>query len=757
MRNWRRLTLALALLALGAGTAAAQDFTLTIFHNNDGESSLLPDDAGFGGAANFITKLNALRTADTSDGSLMVSSGDNFLAGPAFNASLEHGVPFYDTIVMDLVGYDAVCLGNHDFDFTPDVLADFMAGYTSLPQYLSANLDFSGEPGLQAYVDSGDLAGSTVVMVAGQPIGIVGATTEALPYISSPRNVIVNAVAPAVQAEVDALTGMGVDKIILISHLQSVLEDLDLATMLTGVDVMIAGGGDELLANAGDLLIPGQEGDVYGPYPMTATGGDLASIPVVTTSGQYQYIGKLQVTFDAAGNVTAASGGPVRVADETWPDGVVADPTAQAMAIDPVIDYVDALDATTIATSAVTLDGVRAHVRSMETNEGDLCADALLWNARRLAADFGVAEADVALQNGGGIRNDAEIPPGDITLLDTWNILPFANFLSVVEGVGRDQFKEILENCVSRVEFADGRFGQIGGAMFRWDPAGTPQELDADGNVVVPGSRIVEASLMTTPPTVLVENGVVVAGPALTVATIDFLAGGGDQYPFRGLPFVRLGLTYQQTLQTYLIDGLAGVITAADYPEGGEGRIVMEDVVPVALSLFELESAGGLVNLRWQSAAAESQFRLLRGVDGGEVELSYSELGAGSFAAEDRPGVEGRVSYQLYGRQPGEEWQFLRSENVDVHLTIARTAIVGAFPNPFNPKTNVRFSLAEAGPVRLSVFDAQGRQVATLVDGRLGAGDHEVSWNAGEAGSGIYLVRIQSASGVDSRKLVLTK
>ena len=59
----------------------------------------------------------------------------------------------------------------------------------------------------------------------------------------------------------------------------------------------------------------------------------------------------------------------------------------------------------------------------------------------------------------------------------------------------------------------------------------------------------------------------------LNIATIDFLANGGDQYPYRGAPFTKLGVTYQQALVNYIVDGLSALITAADYPEGGEGRI----------------------------------------------------------------------------------------------------------------------------------------------------------------------------------------
>jgi len=141
-----------------------------------------------------------------------------------------------------------------------------------------------------------------------------------------------------------------------------------------------------------------------------------------------------------------------------------------------------------------------------------------------------------------------------------------------VPGVPRAQFKEILENAVSRVEFGDGRFAQISGFSYTWDPAGTPQVLNADGTVATPGTRVVDVTLDDG--TAIVVGGAVVDGPPINVATIDFLAQGGDQYPFRGAPFTTLGVTYQLALANYIEFGLNGLISAADYPFGGEGRIV---------------------------------------------------------------------------------------------------------------------------------------------------------------------------------------
>jgi hypothetical protein len=552
-------------------------FELTILHNNDGESQLI--DAGtdledFGGVARFATVVRNTKFESRIGGlgSIFVSSGDNFLAGPEFTAGLENGV-FYDAVALDKLDYDAIALGNHDFDFGPDVLADFIETFRrpGRPPYLSSNLDFTAEPALQELYENGVIAESTVVREDGERIGIIGAITPSLNLISSPRNVFVDPdVAGAVQEEVDALQARGIDKIVLISHLQDIDEEIALAKDLSGVDVMVAGGGDELLANPDDLLVPGDT--VAGPYPLLAVDADGVTIPVVTTPGSYKYLGELTVQFDSDGNVVAYSGGPIRVAGGDNPDAVRADRQMQRQVVDPVEEFVEGLAANVIAQSAVALEGRRAPgVRTQETNLGNLVADSQVWQAGQLAAEFGVPAPQVGLQNGGGIRNETLIPAGPISELETFNIVPFSNFVAVVPDVPRDQFRQILERAVSGIPDAAGQFAQISGFSFTYDPAQTAQVIATDGSIVTPGARV--RSLILDDGTVIVENGVVLAGDPIDVATIDFLARGGDGYPFLGLPFTTVGVSYQQALANFIQGPLAGQITAADYPEGGEGRI----------------------------------------------------------------------------------------------------------------------------------------------------------------------------------------
>ena len=550
-----------------SGPAESNNFVLRIVHNNDGESKLTPSD-GFGGAANFLRVADSVRANSTS--SITLSSGDNFLASPSFRASTARaeGLPFYDAVVLDSIGYDAICIGNHDFDFGPELLAEFIQDFvTTQPPYLSANLDFSAEPTLQALVDAGRIAPSTTIEVDGEEIGVIGLITEQLPTISSPRGVAVDsAIMEIAQAQVDALIAEGVNKIILISHLQSINNEIELAGQLTGVDVIIAGGGDELLTNDTLEIVPDQE--VFGEYPLTATDADGNTTYIVTTPGEYQYVGNLVVNFDSTGAVSFIS-------DESNPILVRAgnpDSALQSTVIDSIEAFRAILDQNIIAVTEVDLDGRRGSVRTIETNQGNLIADAFLWLANKEADTVGLDPSIpiVAMQGGGGIRNNNIIAEGsDISEGTTFDMLPFSNFISIVNPITPEDFKSALENSVSRVEDGSGRFSQIAGFKLVWNPSG-------EAGV----SRVISAMLDDS--TMIVENGQVVEGaPDLYIVTNSFQADGGDDYDeLAALGRINLAFSYQQALFEYLLaeDGANGVISAEQYPVGGEGRIVEMDI-----------------------------------------------------------------------------------------------------------------------------------------------------------------------------------
>jgi 5'-nucleotidase / UDP-sugar diphosphatase len=594
----------------GRGVLPA-DFRLTVLHNNDGESKYLPiatgPAAGNAGFSRFLTLVNEQKALALQDdgsglarGVVMISSGDNILPGSTFDANniRPANTPFYDSIAMQLIGYDAITLGNHDFDQGPAILSQFINGVSVPPSgpFVSANLNFSADANLAPLTQgvAPKLAASTLRNVNGRLVGIVGATTTDIRFISSPGLFVqVNPVVAAVQAEINNLQSQGANIIILSTHLQGLSTELSIIPQLLGVDVVIAGGGSELMASPGDTLLPGDAANPGGPtlggtgYPRTALNAAGQIVPVVTTSGDYKYLGRLVVDFDTAGNVlgvhdTGNASRPLPVTASILPN-----PQAESLVTGPVAAYVATLSQQFVANTTVALDGRNidgnSGIRARETNFGNLFTDSLLWQATVNAPLFNAPVPDIAIQNGGGIRNNSIIT-GTISEQTVASAAAFANNLVIVPNVSAERLKELLENAVSRVPTTsgNGRFAQISGFRFSYTPSGTAIAYGPTGAVATPGTRVREVVLNDG--RVLVSNGVVVPGaPSVNLATIDFLAIatnaatprlGGDQYPLGDLPFIRMGASYRQALSNYMRVWLGGAISADAYPEGGEGRII---------------------------------------------------------------------------------------------------------------------------------------------------------------------------------------
>jgi 5'-nucleotidase / UDP-sugar diphosphatase len=180
-------------------------------------------------------------------------------------------------------------------------------------------------------------------------------------------------------------------------------------------------------------------------------------------------------------------------------------------------------------------------------------ADGLLYAAEReRAAEFGVPEADIALQNGGGMRQEQIIQPGPVTELDTFDIAAFANFVSVAEVTGTE-LKSALERSVSAQPGAAGFHGQWAGVKFNFDTSRQAQTVDfLTQQITQEGERIWDAVVTKADGSTvtLVEDGVLVApDEAFTMASISFIFdGGGDGYFALDLPYTTLGFTYQQAL-----------------------------------------------------------------------------------------------------------------------------------------------------------------------------------------------------------------
>lgn len=606
----------------------AQAFTLNLLHFSDGESSLLTRTVpattttpafDYSGVGLFADLIDRQRNASNTDFDLLVTSGDNFLAGPQFEASLRLpvGQMFYDTRALELFNIDVGGIGNHEFDFGPDVLARFIdptgSGVGFRP-FVSANLIIPNDSSLKGLIQPSTIVTKTVNGVE-ERVGVVGVTTPLLRSISSPDNIGTigdasntpgfNDLVNAVQTEVNQLTAQGVDKIVLVSHLQDLNEERALAGRLQNVDIIVAAGSDTRLANPDDPLLPLSGETAVPSYPLiynSQTGqqvNSLADLPtgvapllIVSTDGEYKYLGNLQVEFENGiiSNILEPGTGPKR---NTNLDGLTPRTDLVSDVQNPVSAFVENLRQTVVGVTNVPIDSIRTEVRAKSTLAGSLIADAIRDAARDGAVSVGLDPANilVGIQNGGGIRNDRRFLPGDsISEFDTFDILPFSNFVSVVTGITAGELLEILERSVASQTAPDvgggGQFLQLSGLEVVYDVTQAAQVVTAAGDITSPGARIL--SILLDPENDrsgqflfdVAQGGFQVDPnlPLFDLATIDFTARGGDNFATlanisQERKFTVAGVTYQAALERYIREDLQGTIDASDIPSGEGIRV----------------------------------------------------------------------------------------------------------------------------------------------------------------------------------------
>lgn len=301
----KRRILVLGVLALGlAGAPAHADYSLTILHINDLHSRLEPinkydstcspeDDAKgecFGGVARLKAKIDERRAA-------LAEAGRNVItldAGDQFQGSL-----FYTTYkgaaaaeFMNAIGFDAMAVGNHEFDDGPEGLSAFL-DKVDVP-VLSGNIDVENEPALK-----GKIAGTMVLSVGGQRIGLVSTLAEDTVETSSPGpNVAFFSAENYLKGAVEGLQAAGVDKIVAITHM-GLPRDLQIASRVPGIDVIVGGHSHTLLSNTDDKAA--------GPYPVLVQNPVGQQVPIVQAYAYGKFLGEIEVVFDDAGNVVSAN------------------------------------------------------------------------------------------------------------------------------------------------------------------------------------------------------------------------------------------------------------------------------------------------------------------------------------------------------------------------------------------------------------------------------------------------------------------
>jgi 5'-nucleotidase / UDP-sugar diphosphatase len=244
-----------------------------------------------------------------------------------------------------------------------------------------------------------------------------------------------------VQQEVDELTEQGVDKIVVLSH-SGYKVDLRVAAETTGVDVIVGGHSNTYLSNTGE----GAE----GPYPTM-----VGKTAIVSAYAYGKFLGELNVVFDDAGEIVTATGEPLIM------DAKVAEDAPTVARIAELAVPLEEIRSKVVAETASAIEGVRELCRATECQMGNLIADAMLDRVK----DQGI---QIAIQNGGGIR--ASIDAGPVTMGEVLTVLPFQNTLSTFQVPGSVALAA-LENGLSQVEEGAGRFPQVAGLKYTFDPA----------------------------------------------------------------------------------------------------------------------------------------------------------------------------------------------------------------------------------------------------------------------------------------------
>jgi 5'-nucleotidase len=488
-----RLLAGSAALALMAGAASAE-YTLHILHINDlhsriepisGSDSTCSADANaagecFGGMARLHTKINELRDAIRAEGGnvIVLDAGDQF-QGSLMYTTYKGAV---EAEFMNMIGFDAMAVGNHEFDDGPEKLAEFV-DLVDFP-LVSGNLDLS-----QSNLLNGKVENHVVLEVGGERIGIVSALATDTVVTSSPGpNVIFQDEIDSLAADVAALEAEGVTKIIALTHVGLPM-DIAIAQAVPGIDAVV-GGHSHTYLSASD---PGRA----GAYPTWASQEDGTLVPVVQAYAYSKYLGHLELTFDDAGKLIHASGDTILL------DASVPENEAVLARVAELAGPIEELKARVVATTSDAIEGSREVCRAVECPMGNLVADAMLDRVK----DQGIT---IAIQNGGGLR--ASIDAGEVTMGEVLTVLPFQNTLATFQATGA-QLVAALENGVSLVEEGAGRFPQVAGMKFTWKASNEP------------GNRVLEVMVAE-------GDGFVPIDPEKVygVVTNNFMRKGGDGY-----------------------------------------------------------------------------------------------------------------------------------------------------------------------------------------------------------------------------------
>lgn len=356
--------------------------------------------------------------------------------------------------------------GNHDFDFGPGVLKERIS--ESEFQWVTANVEntqtgevFGKEVGVKRF---------DIVEINNVKIGLTGMLTERAREVTNlGENNEVREPVEAIRDVMPEMRAAGADLIIVLSHVANEVA-VKVAKNVGNLDVIIGDDAAEVLG---------------------AT--EIHDTVLAFVGDGYDHLGEL--TLDIRGKAVRGYDFTLHETSSAIDDLDVEPDEAVKEVAD---SYRAEVDSEVIGTSEVQLNCVTEDLRTEETNMGNFVADTIRNDV----------DSDVVIQNGGGIRTDTLYPGGEITDLLIKQILPFNNNTVELEVTG-DTLLSALENGVSEVDTLEGRFPQVSGMSFSWDP--DQPAGDRVESVTIDGSELDE-------------------GASYTIGTNNFIASGGDGY-----------------------------------------------------------------------------------------------------------------------------------------------------------------------------------------------------------------------------------
>lgn len=386
-------------------------------------------------------------------------------AGDTYQGTVWYSVHKYRivTAMMNKLKPDAASLGNHEFDDGVAGLAPFIRD-AEFP-VLAANLNISKEPSLQPKLRPVEVM--QAVLPNDHKIGVIGYLTPETANISFAENVIFEDEVTAIRREAKKLKARGVNIIIALGH-SGFDVDLKIAEEVDEVDVVVGG-------HTNTFLYTGDKPDSETPVDLYPTVVKQKStgrrVPVVQAYAYTKYVGRLLLTFDAAGEVKTFEGNPqllnasvpedadVKEELERWRPGVMAK-TSEV-----------------VGRLSVYLQGDTPTCRTQECSLGNLLADAFVHHHADgvTPSELEWTDASIALQHGGGVRsslNASAARGNNLTVGDIMQALPFENRMFRCEMDGK-RLLNTLEHSVRRYDpnrkIYRGEFLQVSGLRVEYD------------------------------------------------------------------------------------------------------------------------------------------------------------------------------------------------------------------------------------------------------------------------------------------------